>query len=551
MTDRNDDGGTPSTLHSVGGPYAFVVAFGTVAVVLPLLYLHKPLHFDEAIYVAVGERVLDGGRLYRDAIDHKPPGIFAVAAAGTLFAEATRSLLVALPGLPDPPVLSVAVLRLWTYGVVALTGLGVAALGHRVDDAATGMVAGVAYLLAAYLPYFQGYYFMTEPWAILPTVVAANLLLRRQRWADAFAGTAMAVGVLFNQTVFLFGLAFVVHLALGFRDPDRRSAADLASAGHRLAVIGVGFLVPIGVVLAVFATRGTLGDLLYYTVVLPVTNYQTPVAVAGRFLAVLSLLPVLVLAGGVVAALGHDLVASGDANDDLLFIALWAVALSYTGVTSFDAQHQLLFVFPPFVLLATVGWQRLVAARPGRDGADRLGVSGLGLPSVAAVLLVGLILATAGFNGLLLGSVASGSHVDEQVDATRAVEPHVDGPVYTWPPNLHLVVFSEDLQYGSRFYMGVYGPTVDGVIADLESRAVPTLVVRANHVTPDGDIDADRPRWFVEDKRPLVAYMNREYEPVARTEVYVIFRRIEASDPAASAPTDTGAPRPSAVGGPR
>lgn len=527
--DRTGPGGAGSPGQR-GPPYAVAVAFGIVAIVLPVVYLQKPLHFDEAVYVAVAERLLDGGRLYRDAVDHKPPGIFAVGVLGTLFVDATRPVLVVLPGIPGPPALSVAVLRLWTYGVVTVTGVSVAVVGRKVGDARTGMVAGVAYLLLAYLPYFQGHYFLTEQWAILPTTVAAGLLLHRRPWADGLAGLALAIGVLFNQTVFLFGLAFVVHLALGFRVPERRTVAEVLRAGRRLAVIGTGFLVPMAAVLAYFATRGTLSDLLYYTIVLPATSYQPTATLAGRGLAVASLLPVLLLAGSVVVALGRDFLLDGGVDEDLRFVAIWAIALSYTGVTSFDAQHQLLFLFPPLVILATVGWQRLTAARPWSRPRDSAAPRWSTLPdrsSMAAVVLVALILATAGFNGLVLGNAVAGNHVDEQVDATRAVDSRVDGPVYTWPPNLYLVVFSDELEYGSRFYMGVYGPIVDRVIADLEERAVPYLVVRANHVTDDGEIDADRAKWFVDDKRPLVAYMNREYTPVDRTDRYVVFRRTE------------------------
>jgi hypothetical protein len=73
--------------------------------------------------------------------------------------------------------------------------------------------------------------------------------------------------------------------------------------------------------------------------------------------------------------------------------------------------------------------------------------------------------------------------------------------------------------------MGVYGPTVDGVIEDLEERSVPYLVVRRDHVTENGRIDPEKAKWLADDKRPLVVYMNRKYEPVDGTEGYVIFRR--------------------------
>lgn len=58
----------------------FLFAFTLSAIGLPLLYLNVPLHFDEGIYLTIGEQIAAGETLYADFADHKPPGIFYLAA---------------------------------------------------------------------------------------------------------------------------------------------------------------------------------------------------------------------------------------------------------------------------------------------------------------------------------------------------------------------------------------------------------------------------------------------------------------------------------------
>jgi hypothetical protein len=106
------------------------------------------------------------------------------------------------------------------------------------------MGASLLYILATYAPHVDVFYFLTEPYANLATVLEALLLLRDRRMLDAAAGGSLAVGVLFNQTVFLFGLAYILFRALMIRTPANRTREYLLKPTTRFTIIGAGFAVP-------------------------------------------------------------------------------------------------------------------------------------------------------------------------------------------------------------------------------------------------------------------------------------------------------------------
>src|SRR5262245_58655024 len=60
-------------------PLPWWVALGVIAITYGLLRIHAvgiPLDRDEGVFGYAGQRILEGGRLYLDVVDHKPPGVF-------------------------------------------------------------------------------------------------------------------------------------------------------------------------------------------------------------------------------------------------------------------------------------------------------------------------------------------------------------------------------------------------------------------------------------------------------------------------------------------
>lgn len=538
---------TRRQLYQMAG---FAVSFVVLGVGFPLIYLMGAVHFDEAIWLVTADQMAQGNALYGDIYDHKPPGIFYLTLAGERFVATFDQQLqiVAYGTNATEQGLTVYVLRLLTYGVTGATGLLVCALGRRLYDRGVGMMAGLIFLASTYLPHFAGYYFLTEPWAILPTVAAAILLLEDRPLSDLVAGGALGVGVLFNQTVFLFGLAFVAFRAVLLRYRHNRSQDYLFETVRRFGVIGIGFAVPVSVVLIVFYSRGLLTELLYYTIYLPLVAYSPPFTVHGRILATISLAPVWLLAFGTIVKIGTGVVRGqqlanpvfetrnrevGDGGNVLdhraiLFVALWAVFVSYPGAAGFDAQHQLLFVFPPIALLAAVGAKWMLDAAwerfdPAEFAADAKTVRSRRIPTIAAILLV-VLLVSVGFNGVYVSNTMGGG-MHGQIAESQAVEERVDGPIYTWPPQQnHLYYFGDDVDPAPTYFMTVYDRLVsDRVVRDLERAEVEYVVVSDSHVE-DGRITVEQSKWFADEKVELVAYLNRNYEPVDETEQHVIFR---------------------------
>lgn len=534
----------------------FAIAFVVLTAGVPLIYLTQPLHFDEAIWLVIADRMADGSVLYGDVYDHKPPAIFYLTFAVEQFVTTFEQQLgfLAYGDSATPYGLTVYVLRLLTYGVVAITGMVVYVLGKRIDDSTTGMIASLVFVSSMYLPHFVGFYFLTEPWAILTTVVAAILLLDTRSRSDVLAGAALGVGVMFNQTVFLFGLAFVVFRALQFRYHRGGVRSFVMESMRRFGTIGAGFLLPVSAVLLFFYSRGLLTELLYFTVYVPLITYSPPFSIHGRILAFLSIIPIWILSVGMIVwvttrvAYGHELATliSGSGYRDgggptspegLLFVSLWAVFISYPGLTGFDAQHQLLFVFAPIAVLAAIGARRildlLVGSGSGSNARSESRSNTIAWsPTITGVVVVGLLLTVfvaAGFNGVYASNVL-GQSMDDQVEQSHEVDEKVEGVAYTWVPQQnHLYYFGEGIEPAPTYFMTVYSqPVSDRVIEDIERAETEYLVVSETQVDDEGYIVAERSKWFAEEKAELVEYLNEHYRPEDETDEYVIFELEDA-----------------------
>lgn len=358
--------------------------------------------------------------------------------------------------------------------------------------------------------------------------------------------------MLFNQTVFLFGLAFVVFRALQFRYRYNRSWDYLDATLRRFGLIAAGFAVPVSFTLAAFYARGLLSELLYYTVYLPLFTYSPPFTVRGRLLAFLSFLLVWLLAIGMIVRVGVSLVrgrhleppirssrgqlyrdgGSYRGRNGILFVALGALFVSYPGVRGFNAQHQPLFVFPPVALLAVGELRRLLDATWQHLYVNRVSAGTWQSRSPLRHLIVGVLVVclviSAGFNGVYANNTLS-HNIDEQVTSARAVDERVDGVTYTWAPQQsHLYYFSDGIEPAPTFFGPVYSQAMsDQVRRDIEQSEVEYVVVQKSFVD-DGEIRAVNSKWFADEKADLVTYLNRQYEPADETDGYVIFRRVES-----------------------
>jgi len=217
------------------------LAAGAIAFAAPSLTY--PFSRDQALYWYVGRAWLDGALPYRDVVEHKTPFVYAVHA------------------------LCCAVLGDTTWGIRALEVVATLAIGWLAASLASpargpvrSVVLGGAMLVASvfyygYLPYQDQAH--SEIWCILLALGAAVAARRASTHGRAAlaAGVLLGLGFVAKPPV----LAFVPMVALELRArgaPLRRSAW-LAAAG---------FAAVLAAVVAYFAARGGLGDLVDVTV---------------------------------------------------------------------------------------------------------------------------------------------------------------------------------------------------------------------------------------------------------------------------------------------
>jgi 4-amino-4-deoxy-L-arabinose transferase-like glycosyltransferase len=347
---------------------------------------------DEAIHAAAARAILDGGVLYRDAIDQRTPlsyyavaGVFAVAGENNLWAV---RLLVAL--------------------LVAATGGLIFVAGAALRQRTGGVIGGGLYVLLATTALFQGdaNAANTEWFLACFTSAAAAVFLT----GGAFPGRGrlLATGALLGaaflskQPALLDAAAPAVVLAYAAWR-QRRAPRALVAA---LLALGAGWLAPVLLAAVWFAAHGALGDAVFYTWTYNLTYYGPEIATPDRVAASLIPLQLLAHAQPVVLALwlaGAAIVAyrlvqrSPTADEDatnpgLLYVAMWSLT-AFAGAASSgrDFHHYTIQFLAPFSLGAGLVLGRVAGAVSGARlawvrGAAALALAIVGLQAVAGAV---------------------------------------------------------------------------------------------------------------------------------------------------------------------
>jgi len=219
------------------------------------------LDMDEAAHAVGSWVLLDGGRLYTDFVDNKPPLLYGYYALAQLLLG--RGLL--------PVHVLTAVLT------VPLTALAASA-AFRHDR--RGVAAGLLWLV--YGASFLAHDMLAanaELVLLLPASWAIALVAderRATRWAPLlFAGVLLGLATLVKHQA-----AFWLP-ALGWSALRARPAAGDAGKTPRLLALGAGFALPLLATWVVFAATGGAGDLLYWLVWRNVLYTANPITAAG------------------------------------------------------------------------------------------------------------------------------------------------------------------------------------------------------------------------------------------------------------------------------
>jgi hypothetical protein len=227
------------------------------AVVLRLPTFRYPLvSDDEAIYDAMAQVVTRGGVMYRDAVDHKPPGL-------TYTYSAIRALVEHLGGSFAAVLASVHV-----FGILAvvLTCVALHAVAREVLEPRLATIPPLLYAFtsAASVPpdslAVNGELLMN-----LPTVVAVLFALRatevdrpraRRVLLDIAAGALCGVAALYKYQAALVGLSFFFLLP----NPRTHRAESIRELLVRGTSLAVGLVLPFLATGLYFWHRGALQD---------------------------------------------------------------------------------------------------------------------------------------------------------------------------------------------------------------------------------------------------------------------------------------------------
>jgi 4-amino-4-deoxy-L-arabinose transferase-like glycosyltransferase len=416
---------------------------------------------DEAIHAAVARTLLDGGVLYRDAVDQRTPlTYYAVALLFRLFGENNLWALRA----------AVAV-------ILAGTALGLFLLGRHAKSTAMGAWAALIFcaLTTNLLFPHDGNALHTEWFVIQFTTWGTWWFWRTQArtdaWPAAVTGVLFGLAFLSKQPALLDFAAPLLTVCYAAATGQRRFADAARSLGGMLA----GFLAVNAAVLLYFAARGALADLFFYTWTYNLRYYGPEVTLAERLLTAFKPFGMLlkeyplVLFGLLVATILHLVrltqlrpTAEERAGQPFSFyLLMWCVtslAAAASGGRGFD--HYYIQCIPAFALSA--GWFLTSVGSYARRHL-RLPVvwSRPTCAGIAAALLVGVTALSA-----VVCPIASRGKVGYPGDPARHASAFIksltapDERIFVWGYNPDIYLYT-DRRPASRF---VYSSFQTGLI---------------------------------------------------------------------------------------
>lgn len=219
------------------------------------------LDVDEAAHAVGSWVLLDGGRLYTDFVDNKPPLLYGYYALAQLLLGRGLLPVHAFTAVVTVPLVALAASAAFRHdrrGVAA----GLLWLVYGASFLAHDMLAANAELVLL----------LPASWAI--ALVADEA--RAVRWRPLLlAGLLLGVATLVKHQA-AFWLPALAWAAL-----RARPSAESAGKARRVVALGFGFAVPLLATWAVFVVTGGAGDLLYWLVWRNVLYAANPITAAG------------------------------------------------------------------------------------------------------------------------------------------------------------------------------------------------------------------------------------------------------------------------------
>ncbi|MFM2430834.1 MAG: hypothetical protein RLZZ511_2047 [Cyanobacteriota bacterium] len=234
-----------------------------VVVFLGILRLAEPLWGDQALFVVGAKIINNGGLLYRDFWDLKPPGIYGFyALAGRLFGftSAGVHLLELIWMMTLAIVLRVTLApyfkRLWLAKIIPWLCVG---SYYAIIDSRQQMQVESLMGLPIYL-------------SLWCTLRATQQPAKRWRWLMAsgiFGGIVLLFKLIYLPLLMALWSVYLIHAVM----KQRRSL--LPTLGQTSWPLAIGTLLPIIPVLMYWHSHGMLGEVFYYLVQYPTEVVRT------------------------------------------------------------------------------------------------------------------------------------------------------------------------------------------------------------------------------------------------------------------------------------
>jgi hypothetical protein len=244
----SDGQGAPPALdHLVASPRRWIAVAAVALVVGTAPAFLRPFVNDDATYALIAQKLNAGARLYRDAVDNKPPLIYATFAA--VFRALGSS---ALTGM-----------KVLTLVAQLASALLLAALGRRLFGARVGALAGLLFSFAAVTGLAKDFAapnteIFANPFIIGALVLLARDLERPSRDALLAAGALIGLASLYRLPAAAALLGVLLFL---WPAPLPRW-----ERGRMMFQVVAGFATPLAIAAAYFWGRGTAGDLWLWAV---------------------------------------------------------------------------------------------------------------------------------------------------------------------------------------------------------------------------------------------------------------------------------------------
>jgi 4-amino-4-deoxy-L-arabinose transferase-like glycosyltransferase len=470
------------------GALAFLVLLAVVLFLRWPTFGFNVWNVDEAIHAGVARTLLDGGVMYRDAIDQRTPltyyvvaAIFAVAGENNMWA--VRAFIAVLIAGTACAVFLLA--SLWRGG-----GAGPWAAAVYVAFSTTLLYAGDAN--AANTEWFVGFFTAWGAWLFWRAGPVPSLP------AALGAGACYSAAFLSKQPALLeLGAPLGLLLLLGFmgRAPWPRIAGALLG-------ICAGYIVIVAAVFGYFAAEGALPDFYFYAWTYNLVYYGPEVSlgervqaaaalagiVAGAFPLLLVAISAALLGGVLRVGQLRPTAAESAARPVDLFLGAWLL-LALAGAASAGRVygHYYIQVLGPLALVAGLGLAALTRATLAARRPARLA----GLAALAAVA------ATLVWHPLAHGRKGA-HHSDPAGPIAAAVRAHTapDERIFVWGWNPDIYLYADrkpasrflycsfltglvpwtNLQPGLDTSYAIVPGTMDTLLREIEERR-PTMII--------------------------------------------------------------------------